>query len=106
MAVLIHHNDALSALRKMPSESVHCVLSSPPYWGLRVSSGGQGRDRDGADVLDCFGGAGTTGLVASRLGRSAVLVEISEKYAWMSAERIRDDCPLLVEVEVRGPDHM
>jgi DNA modification methylase len=27
--------DALSELRKLPSESVHCCVTSPPYWGLR-----------------------------------------------------------------------
>ena len=27
--------DALETLRRLPSESVHCVLTSPPYWGLR-----------------------------------------------------------------------
>jgi DNA modification methylase len=27
--------DALEVLRTLPSESVHCVVTSPPYWGLR-----------------------------------------------------------------------
>ncbi len=27
--------DALEKLRELPSESVHCVVTSPPYWGLR-----------------------------------------------------------------------
>lgn len=27
--------DSLSWLRQMPDESVHCVVTSPPYWGLR-----------------------------------------------------------------------
>lgn len=27
--------DALKTLRKMPSESVHCIVTSPPYWNLR-----------------------------------------------------------------------
>jgi DNA modification methylase len=27
--------DSLTVLREMPSESVHCVVTSPPYWGLR-----------------------------------------------------------------------
>lgn len=27
--------DALETLRALPSESVHCVVTSPPYWGLR-----------------------------------------------------------------------
>ncbi|HEX5704917.1 MAG TPA: site-specific DNA-methyltransferase [Pyrinomonadaceae bacterium] len=31
----IIHNDALSALRELPDESVQCVVTSPPYFGLR-----------------------------------------------------------------------
>lgn len=27
--------DALTELRRMPSESAHCAVTSPPYWGLR-----------------------------------------------------------------------
>ena len=32
-AVLV--GDALEQLRSLPSGSVHCVVTSPPYWGLR-----------------------------------------------------------------------
>ena len=31
----IRQGDALERLREMPSESVHCGITSPPYWGLR-----------------------------------------------------------------------
>jgi DNA modification methylase len=34
-AVTIYHGDALAMLAALPSESVHCCLTSPPYWGLR-----------------------------------------------------------------------
>lgn len=34
----------------------------------------------GGTVLDPFGGAGTTGLVADRLGRNAILMELNPKY--------------------------
>jgi DNA modification methylase len=33
--VTLHHADALEALRGMPSHSVNCVVTSPPYYGLR-----------------------------------------------------------------------
>ena len=46
-------------------------------------------------VLDPFGGAGTTGLVASRLGRHAVLIELNPEYAEMARRRIYEDAPLL-----------
>jgi DNA modification methylase len=34
--------DSLTELRKLPTESVHCCVTSPPYWGLRdYSANGQ-----------------------------------------------------------------
>lgn len=39
-------------------------------------------------VLDPFGGAGTTGLVARNLGRSATLIELNPDYAEMARRRI------------------
>jgi DNA modification methylase len=32
---MILRGDALSRLRRLPSESVDCIVTSPPYWGLR-----------------------------------------------------------------------
>ena len=49
-------------------------------------------------VLDPFAGAGTTGLVADRLQRNAVLIELNPTYAAMSQGRITDDAPLFAEV--------
>lgn len=31
----IHNGDCLDVLRTLPDESVHCCVTSPPYWGLR-----------------------------------------------------------------------
>jgi len=42
----------------------------------------------GGTVLDPFGGAGTTGLVAEKHGRNAILCELNPEYAEMAAERI------------------
>lgn len=49
-----------------------------------------GCPKDGV-VLDPFGGAGTTGLVAARLGRRAVLLELNPDYAAMARRRIDAD---------------
>lgn len=39
---LIMEGDALHALRLLPSNSIQCVVTSPPYWGLRdYGIGGQ-----------------------------------------------------------------
>lgn len=53
---------------------------------------------EGGTVLDPFGGAGTTGLVADRLQRSAILIELNPAYAALAAERISGDAPLFAEV--------
>ena len=45
--------------------------------------------------------AGTVGLVADRLDREAVLIEISPEYLDMARKRIRDSCPMFYE-EVVG----
>lgn len=33
--ISVYSGDALSVLRQLPSECVHCVVTSPPYFGLR-----------------------------------------------------------------------
>lgn len=53
---------------------------------------------EGGTVLDPFGGAGTTGLVADRLKRDAILIELNPEYAAMAERRIRGDAPLFAEV--------
>jgi site-specific DNA-methyltransferase (adenine-specific) len=50
--------------------------------------------RTGDLVLDPFAGSGTTGLVALRLGRSFIGIELSPIYAEMARRRIEDDAPL------------
>lgn len=50
-----------------------CILAGCPRGGL---------------VLDPFGGAGTTALVAARHGRRGALIEINPEYARIASERI------------------
>lgn len=45
--------------------------------------------REGGTILDPFAGSGTTGVVASELGRKAVLIELNPKYADIGRERSR-----------------
>jgi DNA modification methylase len=49
-------------------------------------------------VIDPFSGAGTTGLVADRLQRHAVLIELNPKYADIARRRIAGDAPLFSDV--------
>ena len=44
-----------------------------------------------ATILDIFAGSGTVGLVADRLQRDAILIEISQEYVAMAQRRIEDD---------------
>jgi DNA modification methylase len=55
----------------------------------------------GGTVLDPFGGAGTTGLVADKLGRDAVLVELNPAYADLARDRLRSD---LCRVDSEAPE--
>lgn len=66
-----------------PALIAPCILAGCPKGGL---------------VLDPFGGAGTTGLVADRLGRDAVLIELNPEYASIAERRIKGDSPLFAEV--------
>lgn len=51
-----------------------CILAGCPAGGV---------------VLDPFGGAGTTGMVAQNLGREAVLIELNPAYAAIASDRVR-----------------
>ncbi len=62
-----------------------CILAGAPAGGM---------------VLDPFGGAGTTGLVADRLGRNAILIELNPEYAAMAQRRIAGDAGMFGNVEV------
>lgn len=66
-----------------PALAERCILAGCPERGV---------------VLDPFGGAGTTGLVADRLNRDAILIELNPEYAEMARLRIEGDAPLFTRV--------
>lgn len=51
-------------------------------------------------VLDPFGGAGTTALVANRLGRDAALIELNPVHAETARKRLEHDLPMFSTVEL------
>ena len=53
-------------------------------------------------ILDPFGGAGTTGLVADRLGRISILIELNPEYARMAQRRIADDGGMFADVRIKA----
>jgi DNA modification methylase len=58
----------------------------------------------GGTVLDPFGGAGTTGLVADRLGRDAILVELNPAYAAIAERRIHGDGGMFAAVHLEAAE--
>lgn len=61
----------------MPEEIARrCILAGAP---------------EGAMVLDPFGGAGTTGLIAARYGRQATMIELNPENAAMAQRRIKSE---------------
>lgn len=60
-----------------------CILAGCPHGGT---------------VLDPFGGAGTSGMVADRLGRNATLIELNPEYAELARHRIEGDAGMFAEV--------
>lgn len=51
-----------------------------------------------ATVLDCFSGSGTTALVADRLQRHAIGIDLSTSYADMAARRLELDAGLFADI--------
>jgi DNA modification methylase len=78
-----------------PYSGAH-FATMPPALAERCIKAGS---KFGDMVLDPFGGAGTTGLVADRLGRSATLIELNPEYARLARERITADAPLLMAAQ-------
>lgn len=56
--------------------------------------------RPGDTVLDPFSGYGTTVLVADRLGRNGVGIELNPDYMSMGHGRVSGDAPLFAEIEM------
>jgi DNA modification methylase len=52
----------------------------------------------GGTVLDPFGGTGTTGMVADRLQRNAILIELNPDYLALGNDRLADDAGMFAEI--------
>lgn len=112
---LILLGDALTRLKELPGESVDCCITSPPYRKVDSFASEQqiskGKSRAGTyvpdtktigwlpscscscdpipgTILDPFFGAGTTGLVAKKLGRRFIGIELNEAYVGMAQKRV------------------
>lgn len=72
-----------------PSLVEPCILAGSPAGGT---------------VLDPFGGAGTTGMVADRLQRDAILIELNPEYAAIADRRLRGDAGMFSDVTALTQD--
>ena len=60
---------------------------------------------EGGVVLDPFGGAGTTGLVADRLRRDCILIELNPEYAGIAHRRLSDEAGMFGQISLEGAGH-
>jgi DNA modification methylase len=83
-------------ISSQPYPGAHFAVFPPalPERCIRAGS------REGDTILDPFGGAGTTGLVADRLKRDALLIELSPDYAEQARGRIAAEAGMFASVEV------
>lgn len=77
-----------------PYSGAH-FATMPPALAERCIKAGSAK---GDTILDPFGGAGTTALVADRLGRVATIIELNPEYAALARERIKDDAGMFAHV--------
>lgn len=77
-----------------PFKGAH-FATFPPALAERCITAGT---PEGGTVLDPFGGAGTVGMVADRMQRHAVLIELDRRSVSMASERITGESPLFAEV--------
>ena len=70
-----------------PFKGAHFATFPPDLIEPCILAGSRAGDR----VLDPFGGAGTTGLVANRHGRDAILCELNPEYVALAKTRLLSD---------------
>ncbi len=92
--MLTRNKRSVWSITTKPFKEAHFATFPPDLPEICIKAG----SREGDTVLDPFGGAGTTGLVANRLGRNAILTELNPEYAAMARRRIEGDAPLLAQV--------
>lgn len=49
----VYHGDCLGLIKELPDESIDVVVTSPPYWGQRLSNG-VGVEEDPREYLNCL----------------------------------------------------
>jgi site-specific DNA-methyltransferase (adenine-specific) len=73
------------AVSPVKGEGAHFAVFPPDLIEPMIRAGCP----EGGAVLDPFAGTGTVGLVAQRLGRRAILIELNPEYAQIAVKRIK-----------------
>lgn len=84
-----------------PFSEAHFAVYPPQLIEPCIKAG----SAEGDTVLDPFSGAGTSGVVALAKGRDYIGIDLSQDYNEMAADRIRQDAPLMNQVQIRTPDY-
>jgi DNA modification methylase len=77
-----------------PYSGAHFATMPPELAETCIKAG----SKPGDMILDPFGGAGTTALVADRLQRDATIIELSPTYAALARDRIEAEAGLFARV--------
>lgn len=91
---LIRNRRSVWTVATQPYSEAHFATFPPALIEPAILAG---CPKDGT-VLDIFGGAGTTGLVADRLQRNAILIELNPAYAEMARNRIAKEAGIFGEI--------
>jgi DNA modification methylase len=93
-AMTMQRRDATSGLSASNSHNASTPQSPEVTTTGWAASCACGAETQPCTVLDPFAGSGTTLLVADRLQRRAIGIDLSTTYADMAKNRVTDDCPL------------
>lgn len=83
----LRHKRSVWSVTTKPFRGAHFAVFPPDLIEPCIKAGSP----EGGTVLDPFMGAGTTGLVANRLGRGFVGIELNPEYLEMARERMKED---------------
>lgn len=104
MSVTILKGDCRELLRTLPDESVHCAVTSPPYWGLRDYGTAKWEGGNSSCNHRRFNGypTGVRGTTEAqdngKLFKKVCGICGAIRYAAMAEHRIRDDAPFFTQV--------
>ena len=107
MKMKLINGDAITELKKIPTESIDCIITSPPYWkGFEYESYFHYHPTEkpvpllkdlvltysdaGDTILDFTMGSGSTGVACLQTDRNFIGIELDEKYYDIAEKRCNE----------------